>query len=68
MDNPCKDCGGAAHPATGCAYTPTYIICWSCALVRAKGLENWTNSKGMGKKCGLSFYAHVKGPEVKHGT
>jgi len=27
---PCRLCGGAAHPATGCAYTPTFLVCWAC--------------------------------------
>lgn len=26
----CAACGGAAHPATGCQYTETMIVCGPC--------------------------------------
>ena len=26
----CASCGGAAHPATGCQYTTTTIVCGPC--------------------------------------
>lgn len=60
MTNPCRFCGGAAHPATGCAYTPTFIVCWRCTL------ESWTKPRGLlahingkGGRKGLYFYEHV---------
>ncbi len=57
MDNPCRICGGAAHPATGCAYTPTFIVCRRCTI------EGWawirTFTAGKGRRRGSSFYEHV---------
>jgi hypothetical protein len=50
-------CGGAAHPATGCAYTPTFVVCWRCTLEFAAWLQMWTNSKGLKK--GLPFYQYA---------
>jgi hypothetical protein len=26
----CATCGGVAHPATGCQYTETFIVCGPC--------------------------------------
>jgi hypothetical protein len=26
----CADCGGPAHPASGCQYTETMVICGPC--------------------------------------
>ena len=53
----CRTCGGVAHPATGCVYSPTFIVCWRCTLEFAAWLENWTNGKG--RRRGPAFYAHV---------
>lgn len=61
MNTPCRLCGGAAHPATGCAYTPTFIVCKRCTLeawTKARGLLAHINGKG-GRK-GFYFYEHVK--------
>ncbi len=57
MTHTCPMCGGAAHPATGCVYTPTFIVCWACTLDFARWLERWTNSKGL--KRGLPFYEYA---------
>ncbi len=57
MQNPCRICGGAAHPATGCAYTPTFIVCRRCTLEACGWIQNFTAGKG--RRNGLSFYAHV---------
>lgn len=54
----CRDCGGVAHPASGCSYTPTYIVCGPCIREVYRQLEVTTNSKGRrGGRPG--FYAHV---------
>lgn len=55
MTNACPMCGGASHPATGCAYTATFIVCWRCTLEFARWLERWTASKGR-RAGGLRFY------------
>jgi hypothetical protein len=53
----CRFCHGAAHPATGSQYTPTFLVCGTCIRpyqdvmnkVAKVGLgaylENWTASK-----------------------
>ena len=55
----CRTCGGVAHPATGCAYTPTFIVCgpctrefWAWARARFHGV-----GRGRGQR--ISFYNHV---------
>lgn len=53
----CPLCGGSSHPATGCVYTPTFIVCKRCTLDWGKHIERWTNMKGRRK--GLNFYDHV---------
>ena len=58
--NPCRICGGAAHPATGCAYTATFIVCRRCTLeawTKTRGLLAHINGKG-GRK-GLWFYEYA---------
>lgn len=55
--NACRICGGAAHPSTGCAYTPTFLICWRCTLDWAKYIQRWTSMKG--RRRGLNFYDYV---------
>lgn len=32
MTQTCSACGGAFHPATGHAWTPTLVLCHRCAL------------------------------------
>lgn len=53
----CPLCGGSSHPATGCVYTPTFIVCKRCTLDWGKHIERWTNMKGRRK--GLNFYEYV---------
>ncbi len=53
----CKDCGGPAHPATGCQYTATYITCGPCTKRAWDWVKSHTNSKGARK--GPNFYNHV---------
>ena len=57
MINPCRICGGAAHPSTGCAYSPTFIVCWNCTLEGWDWILKHINGKG-GRK-GLYFYDHI---------
>lgn len=59
--SPCRICGGAAHPATGCVYTPTFLVCWRCTLEWARFLQRWTNMKG--RRSGRCFYDHVHNNE-----
>jgi hypothetical protein len=28
----CFFCGGAAHPSTGCSYSPTVLACYGCTV------------------------------------
>jgi hypothetical protein len=61
VQHPCYFCGGAAHPATGHAYSENVLVCWRCTLETWAWLQTFTNQKGRRK--GLSFYAHVRSPE-----
>lgn len=54
----CPTCGGVSHPATGCVYSPTFIVCWRCTREFAAWLQEWTNSKGR-RQGRPSFFAHV---------
>lgn len=59
MDNPCFFCGGAAHPATGHAYSATCLACRRCTLEAFRFVQGHTNKKASGKKhtkTALSFY------------
>jgi hypothetical protein len=53
----CPGCGGASHPATGCAYSPTFVWCWACTLDFARWVQRHTNEKG-GRR-GVGFYDYV---------
>lgn len=53
----CPGCGGSAHPATGCAYSPTFVWCWQCTLEWCRWVTKHTNGKGLRR--GVSFYDHV---------
>lgn len=53
----CPGCGSPSHPATGCAYSPTFVFCWACTLDVARWVERYTASKG--RRRGLAFYDHV---------
>jgi hypothetical protein len=64
MDHPCFFCGGAAHPATGHAYSETVLACRRCTLEAFSFVQGHTN-KSTGKKSrsgavrpttALSFY------------
>lgn len=59
MDNPCFFCGGAAHPATGHAYSERVLACRRCTLEAFSFVRGHTNKKASGKKhtkTALSFY------------
>jgi hypothetical protein len=53
----CPTCGGPSHPATGCAYSSTFIVCYRCTV------EAWAwirqHTAGKGRRSGPSFYDHV---------
>lgn len=53
----CRTCGGVAHPASGCAYTPTFIVCGPCVRDFWSWVVRHTNGKGRRK--GPNFYDHV---------
>jgi hypothetical protein len=54
----CPTCGGVSHPATGCAYTPTFIVCGPCTREAWKWIVEMTNSKGR-RRGRPAFYDHV---------
>ncbi len=59
MDHPCFFCGGAAHPATGHAYSERVLACHRCTLEAFAFVRGHTNKKASGKKhmrTALSFY------------
>jgi hypothetical protein len=58
MDNPCFFCGGAAHPATGHAYSETCLACRRCTLEAFRFVQSHTNKKAGRKhaRTELSFY------------
>lgn len=53
----CPLCGGASHPATGCAYSATFVVCWRCTLDACAWVQRWTASKG--RRRGPAFYEHA---------
>lgn len=54
----CRTCEGVAHPASGCAYSPTFIVCGPCTREAWKWLREMTASKGR-RKGRPAFYDHV---------
>jgi len=63
MQNPCFFCGGAAHPATGHAYSATVLACYNCTVEAFRFVVGHTNkkaarrqSKGGEFAATLSFY------------
>lgn len=54
----CPTCGGVSHPASGCVYSPTFIVCGPCVREFAQWIQDFTNSKGR-RKGRPSFYDHV---------
>jgi hypothetical protein len=72
MEHPCGFCGGAAHPATGCVYSVTFISCWRCTIEAWRWVKSHTNSKSRRMRSGvvptLSFYeAAGKSYDEIHG-
>jgi hypothetical protein len=64
----CPTCGGVSHPASGCVYSPTFIVCGPCTREFARWVEQMTNGKG--RRGGRpSFYAHVNvvAPAIRVG-
>lgn len=61
----CRTCGGVAHPATGCVYSPTFIVCGPCTREAWKWIRQFTSQKGRRK--GPAFYDHVNriAPPIK---
>lgn len=59
----CPTCGGVSHPATGCVYSPNFVVCWRCTLEFGHWLERWTNRGPVparrGKPAKPAFFAHV---------
>lgn len=59
----CPTCGGVSHPATGCVYSPSFVVCWRCTLEFGHWLERWTNRGPVparrGKSAKPAFFAHV---------
>lgn len=49
MENPCFFCGGAAHPATGHAYSETCLACYRCTVEAFRWVQGHTGRKA-GKK------------------
>lgn len=59
MEHPCFFCGGAAHPATGHAYSERVLACRRCTQEAFAFVVSHTNKKASGKKhtkTALSFY------------
>lgn len=54
----CRTCDGVAHPASGCVYSPTFIVCGPCTRSAWKWIVEMTNSKGR-RKGRPAFYDHV---------
>ena len=54
----CPLCEGVSHPATGCAYSPTFVVCKRCTLEACSWIQQWTAGKGARK--GLSFYDSIQ--------
>ncbi len=42
----CATCQGVAHPATGCAYTETFIVCGPCTRQAWAWIRQFTAGKG----------------------
>lgn len=54
----CPMCGGVSHPAVGCAYTSTFVVCYRCTREAISYVVTMTNSKG--RRDGRpAFYDHV---------
>jgi len=41
LGSTCRSCSGPAHPATGCQFSATYILCGPCARV----FHGWARSR-----------------------
>lgn len=39
----CPSCGVASHPASGCAYSETYIVCGRCVREAWRWIKGHTN-------------------------
>lgn len=50
-------CGGPSHPATGCVYTPTFVVCYRCTVEAWEWIRRHVNGKG--RRFGPGFYEHV---------
>ena len=59
----CRMCDGVAHPASGCVYSPTFIVCGPCTRAAWRWIVTFTAQKG--RRRGPSFYDHVVGPPAR---
>jgi hypothetical protein len=53
----CRTCGGPFHPATGCAYTATFVVCGPCTRSFWAWFRVFNANKG--RRQGPAFYDHV---------
>lgn len=53
----CRTCGGVAHPATGCVYSTTFVVCGPCTRDAWRWIMGFINGKGARR--GVRFYDHV---------
>jgi hypothetical protein len=64
----CASCGGAAHPASGCQYSETYIVCGRCTRSFWNWVKGHTNMmkrvgpKGVKPALKVSFYEAAGAP------
>ena len=59
----CPSCGGAAHPASGCQYSKTVVVCGPCTRrfwvwFRAHNNKRYGVVRGV-RGSGVNFYDHV---------
>ncbi len=51
----CSACGGAAHPATGCEYSATVIVCGPCV----RRFWRWARAHMHARKGQPDFYGSI---------
>ena len=54
----CPTCGGVSHPASGCQYTATFVVCGPCTREAWVWIRQVTSSKGR-RNGRPAFYDHV---------
>lgn len=53
----CPTCSGPSHPATGCVYSASFIVCGPCTRQAWRWICAHINGKG--RRNGPAFYDHV---------